>query len=208
MIIEHRDCEQGSLEWFKLRLGRPTASEFHRFMTTKFALRDRGRRDTYLNEKLAEHLLGTALPNTGGSWATEQGQMMEDEGRKWFGMEYDCDPYCVGFVENQEARCGCSPDALVGDDAGLELKVPYPQTHIGHVRGGKLPSDYLQQVHGSLYVTGRQRWHFLSYRRERALPKFVLTVERDETIMRKIGHCIADLLAEFDAALAKLKANS
>lgn len=209
-IVQYRDVCQGDAEWVRLRLGKPTASEFHRFMTTNFELREKGQRDKYLNEKLAESLLGHALPG-GGSWATEQGQMMEGEARKWFAYAYDCEPRCVGFVDNEEARCGCSPDSLIGEDAGLELKVPYPQTHIGYVRGGKVPSEYVQQVHGSLYVTGRARWYFLSYRREAKFEdagKFVLTVERDEKIMSKIRACIAGILSEFDAALSKIKAIS
>lgn len=57
-------------------------------------------------------------------------------------------------------------------------------------------------MHGSLYVTGRKRWRFLSYRR--GFPKLVLTVERDEAIMTKIGTALAGFYAAFDEAFNRL----
>jgi len=106
------------------------------------------------------------------------------------------------FVEHDDGRCGCSPDGLIGDDGGLEIKAPQPTNHVKYLLDGTLPKDYAVQVYFSLYATGRAWWKFVSYRRK--FPPFVLTVDRDEAIMAKIGKVLADFYAKFDAAFERL----
>ena len=55
-----------------------------------------------------------------------------------------------------------------------------------------------------MYVTGRSKWFFLSYRRE--FPQLVVEVKRDEEICKRIHAILTDFYAEFDKALATLKA--
>lgn len=203
MPTEH-DCIQGELEWLKLRLGKPTASEFDRILTPLFATKTGEGPLTYLSEKIAEHILGHALPGGfDGSYDTDQGENLEMEARGWFGFEHDCEVRQVGFVTADDGRCGCSPDGLIGEDAGMELKCPKAETHVRYKLAGGVPKDYLPQVHGSIYVTGRKRWYFMSYHR-RFEPHVVL-VERDEAIMRKIGAALASFYESFDKALSILK---
>lgn len=194
--------QQGSLEWFKARLGMPTASEFDQFMTTSFEYRDGKTPETYLYERLAERMTGKPLPGAFSAWSVERGQILEEEARPFFEMETGMDTKAVGFVIGDDDRCGCSPDALVGDNAGLEIKCPFPQTHLKYLDYGRVPPEYVTQVQGSLYVTGRERWHFLSYHRK--LPALHVTVERDEEIMKKIGACLNQFYEKFDAALQRL----
>ena len=52
---------QGSEAWLKLRLGHPTASEFHNLITPLWKVKDGEGPKTYLAEKLAEHLTGRPL---------------------------------------------------------------------------------------------------------------------------------------------------
>lgn len=199
----YADVAQGSLEWSRLHWGRPTASQFARFMTTKFELRDSTPVNTYLYERLAEKIMNHALPGF-SSFATDQGTIREEQARPFYALEYDVDIRQVGFVESVDGRCGCSPDGLISEDEGIEIKCPQPQTHVGYLDKGKVPSDYIQQVHGSIYVTGRKRWHFFSYCP--AIKKHLrVIVERDEEIMTKIGECLAEFYTRFDAALEKLK---
>lgn len=202
MPTEH-NCIQGELDWLRLRLGKPTASEFSKIMTP-FLVKSEGEvAHKYLCEKLAEKILGHALPGGfEGTHDTEQGDILEAEARGWFGIERDCEVRQIGFVTSDDGRCGCSPDGLIGEDAGLELKCPLAQTHIRYLLAATVPKEYAAQVHGSLYVTGRKRWYFLSYRR--GFPKLVVTVERDEAIMRKIGAALSSFYSDFDSALKKL----
>lgn len=134
----HEAVDQGGLEWVRLRLGRPTASEFHHIMTPLFKPKSGQGFETYLNKKLAEKWLGHALPGF-NSFATEQGSILEEEAIPWYALEYDCDPRQVGFVESDDSRCGCSPDALIGEDEGLEIKCPFAETQVRYLRAGEVP---------------------------------------------------------------------
>lgn len=199
------DCLQGSDEWLALRMGRVTASELDRIVDSKFEQRTGDGPKTYLYEKVAEAYRGKPLPGF-SSWQTEEGQALEDEARRFVAMEFvgkhrihNC-----GFITTDDDAFGCSPDALMDDDGGLELKAPQVTNHVRYVLDGKLPKDYAAQVHGSLFATGRAWWTFCSYRRH--FPPFILRVERDEAICSKIAEAVAAFTLKFNAALAKLKA--
>jgi hypothetical protein len=185
----HRGVKQGSTQWLKLRMGIPTASEFDQILTPKFAVKDSEGSRTYLYKKLAEKLTG-------------HGQLFEEEARELFSLTTDLDIEQVGFVTADDGRCGCSPDGLIGDDSGLEIKCPNAETHLRYLDAGVVPNDYVVQVNGCLYVTGRKAWRFMSYFPE--LPPLIVTVERDEEKMTAIRNCLTKFYADFDAALERL----
>lgn len=201
-MIVHDEALQGSVEWLQLRVGKVTASELHNLLTPAFKLRDGETPKTYLYSKVAEAWRGKPLPGF-SSWATEQGQELEDEARKWFAFTTEHTVRNVGFIEADGGMFGCSPDALLDDDGGLELKCPEPTNHCRYLIEGVLPKDYVTQVHGSLFATGRPWWKFVSYRR--GFPAFVLKVERDENICAQIGEAVAQFTERFNAAMQRLK---
>jgi len=199
--VKEYSCAQGEQEWLQARLGKVTASEADQLLTPEFALRTGETPKTYLARKLAESVLNRPLDGF-GSWQTEDGEMMEWEARKWFKFEFDHKVREVGFIEHEDGRCGCSPDALLDGDGGLEIKAPQPTNHVKYLLEGKLPKDYAVQVHFSLYVTGRPWWKFVSYRRK--FRPFVITVQRDEEIMGKIKAALDKFYADFDAGMEKI----
>jgi hypothetical protein len=136
------DVEQGSVQWLKLRLGIPTASEFHQLMTPLFKAKEGETPKTYLAKKLAEAWRGEPLPGF-SSYATEQGTIREEDARPWYALEYDVDVQQVGFVLSDDERCGCSPDGLIGEDSGLEIKCPNPDTHVKYLIAEQL-AGYLR----------------------------------------------------------------
>lgn len=195
--------EQGTFDWLLLHVGRPTASEFSQIMTSDFELRKGDTLKTYLAKKVAEKWRGQPLPAF-GSWASEQGLIIEEEALPFFALQYDCELRRVGFMESDDSRCGCSPDSIFADrEIGLEVKSPQAHTHVSYLLDGKLPPIYQQQVHGSLFVSGWKRWLFMSYRR--AFPPLVIQVERDEAIMAKIKTALDAFYKQFDEAMARLK---
>lgn len=64
----------------------------------------------------------------------------------------------VGFVE-KNAYVGCSPDRLVGNDGGLEIKC-FQSTNFLRCKDGVYPhkKEIDAQVQFNLYVTGRKWW--------------------------------------------------
>lgn len=202
----YTDIEQGTAEWLAIRAGKVTASELKNILTPKFAIKEGEMPLTYLYKKVAEGFRGKPLEDEDfSSFHTENGQMLEDEARKFFCWNFDTDKLTdAGFVEHDDGRFGCSPDALIGDDSGLEIKCPMSKTHVKYLLQGKVPDDYMTQVHGSIYATGRKSWRFMSYARK--FQPFVLTVHRDEAICAKIQTALAGFYKQYDAAMAKLKA--
>lgn len=195
-MIAHNEFEQGSEAWLRARSELPTASEFHNLLTPKGKLRDGEMPKTYLATKLAQRWLGGALPGF-GSWATEQGAIREDEAIPWFTFEYGVQIDRVAFCTSDDGRIGCSPDGLIGEDSGIEVKCPAPQTHVKYLMGGVVPDDYVAQVQGELFVTGRPKWIFLSY-----CPKFpalVLQVKANEEYQEAIAEAMAMFLTKFDS---------
>lgn len=195
------DVEQKSVEWMLLRSGIPTASEFDNLITPKFKAREGQTPQTYMASKLAEWWLGGPLAQF-NSFDMEMGNVLEDEAIPWYELEFGTPVTRVGFITSDDGRIGCSPDGLIGDDGGIEIKCPAPQTHVKYLLGGNIPDDYLVQVYGSLYVSGRRWWKFLSYRRR--FPPLLITVERDEEIMEKIGGALDNWLDTFELAKKRM----
>ena len=50
----------------------------------------------------------------------ERGRLQEDDARRLYAFMADVDPVRVGFI--RAGRRGCSPDSLIGEDGGLEIK--------------------------------------------------------------------------------------
>lgn len=200
-MIVHNEYSQNSLEWLLARAGIPTASEFDNLVTPKFEIRKGQMPKTYLNLKVAETWQGG--PVAGHMMLDmENGKILEDEAKPWYALEYGKEIQSVGFITTDDGKCGCSPDGLLDDECGIEIKCPLPQTHVGYVLGGQLPEQYAAQVHGSMYVTGMKRWKFLSYRRH--FPPLLITVERDDKIQAVIAEAVEMFLENFDMAMAKM----
>lgn len=71
----------------------------------------------------------------------------------------------VGFMVRDDwgFKIGASPDGLVGDDGGLEVKCPRSKTHIQTILADEVPLFYMGQVQASLLVSGRKWWDFVSF---------------------------------------------
>lgn len=194
---------QNSLSWLRARAGVVTASEMGEILTPEFAARKSEGREKYLALKLAERWTGEPVNDFVGTFAMDQGHVLEDEAIPFFELRHNIDVQRVGLCLTDDGRVGCSPDGLIGEDEGLEVKCPNADTHVSYLMAGELPKKYATQVHGAMYVTGRPRWRFLSYRR--GFPPLELTIERDEAIQSKIHEALTKFLADFDAAWEKLK---
>ena len=194
--------EQNSLEWLLARSGIPTASEFDALISPLWKIRTGQGVDTYLAQKVAEKWLGGPLPGF-QTLDMEFGQIREEEAIPFYEFQFGESIQRVGLVTTDDGRTGCSPDGLIGDDGGIEVKCPEAKTHVKYLLAGVVPADYLAQVHGSMFVTGRKWWKFLSYRRN--FPPLVLTVERDDEIQKQIGIALDAFLARLDEAMAEME---
>lgn len=183
MTIQIFDCDQGSADWFEARRGIPTASKF----ATVMAKGEGKIRSKYMRSLAGEIITGEPAESFSNAHM-ERGNAMEDEAREHYAFINDADIRRVGFIVNGKA--GASPDSLVGDNGGLEIKTAIPDIQIERLIRGKLPSEHRAQVQGNLWIAERDWWDFVSYWPR--LPLFTIRVFRDEEYIRNMA-------AEIDA---------
>ncbi len=201
MTIEIFDMDQGDEAWFKARSGLPTASMFSVILAKG---RDGGRsvqRDRYLRQLAAEIVSGDPTPEGFLSADMLRGKEMEDEARDYFALVNRMEPKRVGFVKNGQK--GCSPDSLINEDSGLEIKSAAGHVQIERLQSGNLPSEHVAQVQGSMWVTERDRWWFLSYCPK--LPPLIIEVRRDDAYIANLAKSVDAFNEELEAMVAWLK---
>ena len=119
-MIVRRDIVQGTPEWIQARLGLPSASRFHRIISPVY--HKTAGQQAYLCELVAERLFREPTESASSPWM-DRGKEMEAAARDWYSLWY-AEAETVGGVTTDDGRVWCSPDGLVGDDGGLEVKTP------------------------------------------------------------------------------------
>lgn len=195
------DCIQGSDEWFASRLGKVTASCFSDVLNKKTG------RGVYMIKLAAERLTG--LPQ--GSYnnaVMERGKELEPEAREYYAKSSGQEIVQIGFAELDE-WIGASPDGLIGDDGLAEIKCPNSTTHIINILKDKMPTQYIPQVQGQLWVTGRKWCRFISYDPRLATrPFWSIRIERDEEYIKNLQAATNIFVKELKELIAKIEAGT
>lgn len=154
-IIPADEAPQGSAEWKALRMGLPTASNFSDVM----AAEDGKVRGLFMR-KLAGEIVSGVPREEYRNGAMDRGNTVEDSLRATFQIETGLSPHQVAFVRRRRPYgiIGASPDALIGDDCGLEIKSEAPHVLIETLRAGRVPPQHMAQIQGSMFVSGRPSW--------------------------------------------------
>lgn len=201
MIVHN--CKQGSQEWSALRRGIPTASEFDRLISPLGKIRTGEKVDQFLYEKLAEKTVGWTK-EFGGTYEMDQGHVLESVALPWYEFSHDVKLNRVGFCTTDDGLVGCSPDALIGEYGGLEVKSPQPPKHLAYLAAGVIPPEYVAQVQGCLWVTKRDWWKFVSY--SHLFPALEVHVEPDPEFQAALGDALNAFYDKFHPAYARIKA--
>lgn len=191
------NIEQGTEEWFALRQAKFTASTFKNLFATKTTA-------SYNNEiyrVVFEKLTGES-PETYKNEYMERGNELEPFARAAYEMESFNDVTPGGFFELNEF-VGCSPDGLIGDEGGLEIKCPKFSTMIEYLVKKKLPTEYYWQVQGSLFVTKRKYWDFFGYHPK--LKPLVVKVLPEEEAFEKLEKEIAEATKRVNEIIEKIR---
>lgn len=198
-MIVH-DCEQGSPEWYSLRLGRPTASEFSMIMKQGRDGKESKMRGEYMRKLAGELLTGDGMDSYSGGYR-ERGRTLEDEARRMYAFECNADPVQVGFVTN--FRTGCSPDSFVGTSKGLEIKSAVPHIQIERLDKNELPIEHKAQIQGSLWICERDEWDYVSYCPK--LPLLVVPVKRDNGYIAALKGAVDKFNDELVALVERIR---
>lgn len=179
MALDFHDVEQGSEAWIDLRLGKATASNFACFMANDGkAFGEPAKR--YALQLALERLTGSRGTNGFSNDHTERGHEQEPIARMLYEEEMFCRISNGGFFCCDDY--GDSPDGLVGNAGGIEIKSVIAPVHYANLQRGAYDPAYKWQLAGHLDCTGRDWFDFVSYCADfpRGQQLFVHRVHRDD----------------------------
>jgi predicted phage-related endonuclease len=197
--------EQGSIEWLMDRVGHCTASRFADVMDFTGKGAPGAKRKDYMLELVGERLTGKPAEKF-----VSNAMLHGTEYEPFAVMAYEsltgqmCEE--APFVRHPSIEwVGCSPDRLIGEDGGLECKCPTTPTHLTTMLTGECL--HLPQIHGCMWITGRQWWDFASYdpRMPDGLQLYMQRVERDDEYIGKLSGAVIQFLAEVDEMVGRLQ---
>lgn len=195
-MIQVFDMDQGDDAWFQARLGIPTASKF----ATVMAKGEGKTRNEYMR-RLAGEILTGEPSETFTNANMERGRVMEDEARDTYAFIQNAEIKRVGFIRNGDK--GASPDSLVGDDGGLEIKTALPHIQIDRLERDRLPPEHTAQVQGNIWLSERDWWDFVSYWPK--LPMLTVRVYRDESYIKNMAAEIDRFNDELAALVQRIR---
>lgn len=178
IIKYYSDIEQNTTEWFLLKIGKFSASEFHKLCGVKGLTQGSL---TYIEKKLGEFLSGTydEVDSKSMAWGREH----EPVAAKLYADALGVNLLQIGGITNSRFQnTVISPDRisevnfLNPEIFGVEIKCPMnlgnhacyvplldPKTKDKGALLKKINSDYYWQVQGSMLVSDIKKWHFVSY---------------------------------------------
>jgi hypothetical protein len=195
------DLKQGSPEWFKEKLGKPSASNISKIITNDG--KPSKQRDGYLYE-LAGEVITQSRVEAYKNPAMEEGIAREQEAVDFYCLNKNVEIKRVGVIYKDEHKeFLCSPDGIINDCQGFECKNPLPKTQVKYLLDGDLPSEYFGQVQFSLYITGFKVWQFLSY--VPAMKPLIITVKRDEKFLTALDSELKQFVHDLTTVVNKIK---
>lgn len=196
-----QDIEQGSPEWFELRLGIPTASNFAMMMRDG----DSKTRTEYMRRLAGEVMTKRPAEGKIVTAAMDRGNQMEPEARDHYSRKNFVTLERIGFARRKLPSgryVGCSPDGLIlpRKKKGLEIKTMAPYLMIERLEtGAGMPPVHRWQVYGTMWIMDLEEVDLmLFYSGMPVAPQF--TVKRDEKTIKEIS----DSAEVFDNELHKL----
>jgi putative phage-type endonuclease len=204
MIIH--DVEQRSEEWYRLRAGKPTASECNRMITTTGLVSKS--LSGYAMTLACETFAGQPVDAWEGNQWTERGRAMEDEAIRLYEFATDSTVEKIGFVTTDDGIMGCSPDGFVGDDGMIEIKCLKAERHADVIlyygRNRRAPADYIVQAQAQMLVCERAWCDLVFY--HPILPLLVIRQAPDPHLRNNIRNVLPGLCRERDEITAALRA--
>ena len=186
--------EQRSDEWFGQRAGKFTGSTFNDL----FAVSKKDGKPLKAYQDLiwrvaTERFTGEPTEGATGS-ALQWGTDVEPYAKEAYEFETGNLVIDVGFVTHEKYDfCGASPDGIIRDDHGVEFKCPKSSSiHLSRFISQIVPDEYVAQVQGCMWVTGRGSWDFVSY--DPRMPEshriLIVPVKRDPSFIVQLESAV------------------
>lgn len=208
----YNELKQGTEEWKAVRLGKFTASDFHHLLIEIIDTRklfdereNKPRKSSNLVErkktlsagnrillrKASERITGNISDSEINSIHIDRGNQGEKLAIEAYAITNMCEVTKVGFIELSEF-VGCSPDGLVGEDGGVEIKCPDNHGYLDAVNSNYINPEHKTQMQFCMYVTGRKWWDYVLYNDNFSKSLHVERVVRDEKQMEIIARVLIE----------------
>lgn len=200
------EIEQRSDEWFKVRLGKVTASRIADVIA-EVKTGEAAARADYRVELICERMTGQQSEGF-TNVHIERGIELEPFARAAYEAKNNLFVTQIGFAQHPTIEMsGASPDGLIGDDGMLEIKCPKAKTHINTMLDGRVPKKYIPQMQWQMACTGRKWNDFVSYCPELPadLQLFVTRLERDDDYIAELEQKVTTFLHEVSITMERLE---
>lgn len=198
-VTFYPDLIQGSDEWLAARCGVLTASTIGKLITPstlKVASNDTSRA---LTETLVAERISGHVEYVHPTWDMQRGTFDEPAARDLYAQHY-APVEEVGFATRDIGgyTLGASPDGLVGDDGGIEIKSRRGNSQLRTILSDTVPSSNMAQIQCLLLVLDREWWDYISY--AEGWPLYVKRVHPDP----RWQNALRDALASFEKRAAEM----
>lgn len=182
------NVEQGSPEWHEARIGVITGSNFK---IARQRLKTGAKKGEFTDAaktyafKLAIERETWAKAETFEfeTFAMKRGSEMEVEAKQVYQAVTGSAITECGIILSDCGNFGVSPDALIGESKGLEIKCPISIEKIRSIFTEEDISEYMDQINGCMLFGEREKWDLFIYTPQFvniSKPYLLITVERNE----------------------------
>jgi len=206
------DVEQGSEDWFRLRLGLCTASVFGTIMA-EGKDGDASKSRQKLLYRMAAEIISNVPAETYSNDHMQRGIEMEPKAIEHYEFTHQCEIERTGFVRRTihdplygDRVVGASPDGLIrAKKKVLQVKTMLPPLIVALVDSGKpFPSEHRAQCQGELWVTGFDSVDLqIFYEGFPVAPVF--TLFREDAYMREIDRACEIFQHDLQRTVAGIK---
>lgn len=175
--MQIKNNQQGSEAWLEDRKGKMTASHAQAIASNGKGL------ETYVYELLADKY--SKESENYSSPDMDRGNDLENVARTLYELQTGEYIEQVGFVELDEYS-GASPDGLIGEEGGIEIKCQNDKNHFHTLMTGKIETKYEWQIQMNLYVTGRKWWDYVGFNPNFEKDLYIKRIYPDEEMIEKL----------------------
>lgn len=205
-MIIHTDIVQGAVSWKELRAGRVGGTSCAALLTNGKGSNGLGvGAQSLIYRKAAEYITGPE-EDSYTSPAMQRGTELEPIARHRYEEETFTTVTEVGYISAGE-YLGVSPDGLIGEDGGLEIKCPGAEEFLRFFDTREMDKKYYIQVQWNLYISRRKWWDFAYFHPEFApIDLIVERFEPDAAMFAAWDEKVPVYVAEVARVLDKVEA--
>jgi hypothetical protein len=193
------EAQQGSEVWLRMKLGVISASN----ASAVVAKKDSETRLTYMTGLVSE--VCTGVIEEMNFKQMEWGKQNEDGARSTYEFSTGKVLTQVPFIfKDLNFREGCSPDSLIADEKGIEIKCPWDSgNYVKFLVADKIKSEWQWQNQFSIRVAGADEWDMSQYDpRMKAKSMKTVVIKRDPEMQKKLEDAVPEFIYDMDKMLS------